>query len=54
VTRVALAGAIAAHGLIHLIGFVVPWQLAAVAGFPYRTTLAWVASARTSLVELTS
>jgi hypothetical protein len=39
VTRVALAAAIAAHGLIHLIGFVVPWQVAAVAGFPYRTTV---------------
>lgn len=38
-TRVALAAAIAAHGVIHLIGFVVPWQLAAVAGFPYRTTV---------------
>lgn len=38
-TRVALAAAIAAHGAIHLIGFVVPWQLAAVAGFPYRTTV---------------
>ena len=38
-TRIALAAAIAAHGLIHLIGFVVPWQLAAVAGFPYRTTV---------------
>jgi hypothetical protein len=39
VTRVALAAAIAAHGLIHLIGFVVPWQVAAVEGFPYRTTV---------------
>ena len=38
-TRVALAAAIAAHGLIHLIGFVVPWQVTAVAGFPYRTTV---------------
>lgn len=38
-TRIVLAAAIAAHGLIHLIGFVVPWQLAAVAGFPYRTTV---------------
>lgn len=38
-TRIALAAAIAAHGLIHLIGFVVPWQLAAVEGFPYRTTV---------------
>ncbi len=38
-TRYALAAAIAAHGVIHLIGFVVPWQLAAIAGFPYRTTV---------------
>jgi hypothetical protein len=29
---------IAMHGLIHLIGFVVPWNLATIAGFPYRTT----------------
>lgn len=29
---------LAAHGLIHLIGFVVPWRLAVVDGFAYRTT----------------
>jgi Flp pilus assembly protein TadB len=29
---------VAGHGLIHLIGFVVPWGLAQVEGFPYRTT----------------
>ncbi len=29
---------LAAHGLIHLIGFVVPWGLTQVDGFPYRTT----------------
>ncbi len=29
---------LAAHGLIHLIGFVVPWGIAQVDGFPYRTT----------------
>jgi hypothetical protein len=34
-----MAAAIAAHGLIHLIGFVVPWQVVAVEGFPYRTTV---------------
>ncbi len=27
------------HGAIHLIGFVVPWQLAAVEGFQYRTSV---------------
>jgi hypothetical protein len=32
------AAALALHGLIHLIGFVVPWGLAQVEGFPYRTT----------------
>jgi hypothetical protein len=32
------AAALALHGLIHLIGFVVPWGLAQVGGFPYRTT----------------
>lgn len=30
--------ALAVHGLIHLIGFVVPWGIAQVDGFPYRTT----------------
>lgn len=38
-TRYALAAAVAAHGVIHLIGFVVPWHLAAVEGFPYRTAV---------------
>ena len=36
--RIAAAAAVAAHGLIHLIGFVVPWGLATVEGFAYRTT----------------
>jgi len=39
VTRYALAAVVAAHGVIHLIGFVVPWGLAEVVGFPYRTTV---------------
>lgn len=30
---------LAAHGLIHLIGFVVPWRIADVEGFAYRTTV---------------
>ena len=35
----ALAAAgLAGHGLIHLIGFLVPWQIAVVDGFAYRTT----------------
>lgn len=29
---------LALHGLVHLIGFVVPWRLAPVEGFAYRTT----------------
>lgn len=36
---IAAAVVLAAHGVIHLIGFVVPWQLATVDGFPYRTTV---------------
>jgi hypothetical protein len=27
------------HGVVHLLGFVVPWQLAEPEGFPYKTTL---------------
>ena len=37
--RIAAAAVVAAHGLIHLIGFVVPWGIAAVEGFPYRTAV---------------
>ena len=36
--RIVAAVVVAGHGLIHLIGFVVPWGLAQVEGFPYRTT----------------
>ena len=36
--RITAAAVVAAHGLIHLIGFVVPWGIAAVEGFAYRTT----------------
>jgi hypothetical protein len=32
------AAVLAAHGLIHVIGFVVPWRIAVVDGFAYRTT----------------
>ncbi len=35
----AAAVVLIAHGVIHLIGFVVPWQLASLEGFAYRTTL---------------
>jgi hypothetical protein len=36
---IAAAVVLTVHGFIHLIGFVVPWQLATVDGFPYRTTV---------------
>ena len=36
---IAAAVLLAVHGLIHLIGFVVPLQIATVDGFPYRTTV---------------
>ena len=37
--NVALAVVLAAHGLIHLLGFVVPWKLVQLEDFPYKTTL---------------
>ena len=37
-TRTLAAALLAAHGLIHLIGFVVPWGIAQIEGFPYRTS----------------
>jgi hypothetical protein len=36
--RIAAGAVVAAHGLIHLIGFVVPWGISSVEGFAYRTT----------------
>jgi hypothetical protein len=36
-TRVTLAALVAVHGVIHLIGFVVPWRIATLDGFAYRT-----------------
>jgi hypothetical protein len=36
--QTAAAGVLAIHGFIHLIGFVVPWRLATIEGFSYRTT----------------
>ena len=35
--RTIVAVIIIAHGLVHLIGFVVPWRIATLDGFPYRT-----------------
>ncbi len=36
--RIAAGAVVVAHGLIHLIGFVVPWGISSVEGFAYRTT----------------
>lgn len=37
IRRLAAVG-LALHGLIHVIGFVVPWRIATLEGFAYRTT----------------
>ncbi len=37
--RVALAAVLFAHGVAHLVGFVVPWKLVSTAEAPYRTTI---------------
>jgi hypothetical protein len=39
--RIVVAVGLALHGLLHLIGFVVPWQIAQIDGFPYATSTAW-------------
>ena len=36
--RTLAAALLVVHGLIHLIGFVVPWGIAQVEGFTYRTS----------------
>ncbi len=36
--RTLAAALLVVHGLIHLVGFVVPWGIAQVDGFPYRTS----------------
>jgi hypothetical protein len=41
ILRALGAGPLALHGLIHLIGFVVPSRLAELQGFSYTTTAAW-------------
>lgn len=38
ILRLAATAVLAAHGLIHLIGFLVPWRITEVEGFTYRTT----------------
>lgn len=37
--RIIAAIVFIVHGLIHLLGFVVPWRLATIEGFAYKTTL---------------
>jgi hypothetical protein len=39
--RVVLPLLLAFHGLIHLVGFVVPFRLVDVQEYPYSTTAAW-------------
>ncbi len=37
--RFVLAALLIAHGVAHLVGFVVPWRLVSTAEVPYRTTI---------------
>lgn len=37
--RIVLVPILRLHGVVHLLGLVVPWQLAEPQGFPYKTTL---------------
>ena len=37
--RVVLAALLVAHGVAHLVGFVVPWKLLSTVEVPYRTTI---------------
>lgn len=39
--RIAIAAALTIHGVIHLIGFLVPWHLAVIPGYPDPTVAAW-------------
>ena len=39
--RALIAGALGLHGVIHLIGFVVPFRIARLEGFAYTTSAAW-------------
>ena len=40
-TRLAFATLLLLHGIVHVIGFVVPWQIATFPDFAYTTTAAW-------------
>ncbi len=37
--RIVVAILLIGHGLVHLLGFVVPWRLASLEEMPYKTTL---------------
>lgn len=37
--RLILAALLVAHGIAHLVGFVVPWKLLSTVEVPYRTTI---------------
>ncbi len=37
--RFVFAAVLIAHGVAHLVGFVVPWKLVSTADVPYRTTI---------------
>ena len=37
--RTLLAGVFLAHGIAHVVGFVVPWRIVTSAEVPYRTTV---------------
>ncbi len=39
--RLLLGIGLAIHGMIHLIGFVVPWRLVEIRGFEYTTATGW-------------
>lgn len=39
IVQVAASVVLALHGLVHLIGFVVPWRIATIDGFPYRSAV---------------
>jgi hypothetical protein len=39
--RLAFAMLLLLHGLVHLLGFLVPWQVTTSPDFPYTTSAAW-------------
>jgi hypothetical protein len=41
ILRIAIATVLFLHGIVHVIGFLVPWQLMTSPEFEYTTTAAW-------------